>query len=633
MASQRVGEGSSDVAIGPIIRKVNHLRVDALSSWSWVLGALIPALVIGGFGFYGVAPYQVLQLTLYVIYGMLALSLTLVWGKAGIFSFGQAAFFGIGGYVYGVVAINLIDATGESFTALIGGALVAAIFSAILGYFMFYGGVSNVYVAIITLATTLVLFTVMSSTAGPRYAVGEARLGGYNGMIGIPALTVPWSNGVPLDPYGAYAVIVGITFFVLIGVAALLRSPFGRVLAAIRENEERTELLGYDVRRYKLIVFALGGGVAGLAGASFAAWGQFINPAVFGLAQAAIVIIWTLVGGHRSLAGAFVGVTVVEGLSTRLDSLVRGHTPLLLGILLVGVVLILPNGLVPSVVALFGRIRDRVQQRPTLGEDQELAAAVGPVPASTEQASTNGQGPVLETHEVAKAFGGLRAVNGVTLAFPSTGVHCLIGPNGAGKSTFFNLLVGRLAPGGGRIVLEGQDITRAHAHTRIQQGLGIKLQIPGVFDELSVRENVWLAAYAKAREQAAANARTESVLEWLGFTSRGEMPAEILAHGQRQWLEIGMVVGSAPRVVLLDEPTAGMSRDETMRTAGLVRKLSETASIVVVEHDMDFVRAVDAPVTVFHQGAIFAQGSIQELQANEKVLDIYLGKKTDVVRD
>jgi branched-chain amino acid transport system permease protein len=615
------------------IRRLDWMRMDVFSRWSWILGPLIPALAIGGFGFFGVRPFQVLQLTLYVVYGLLALSLTLVWGKAGIFSFGQAAFFGIGGYAYGVVAINLIDATGESLTALLAGTVVGAMFAAILGYFMFYGGVTNVYIAIITLATTLVLFTVMSSTAGPQYAVGDARLGGYNGMVGIPAITVPWSNGVPLDPYGAYAVVVGITFFVLIGVAALLRSPFGRVLAAIRDNEERTELLGYDVRRYKLIVFALGGGIAGLAGASFAAWGQFINPAVFGLTQAAMVIIWTLVGGHRSLAGAFVGVTVVEGLSTRLDSLVRGHTPLLLGILLVVVVLILPKGIVPSAAALFGRVRNRFGQGPAFEEDQELASAVGPVPGFVEQASTNGQAPVLETRGVAKAFGGLRAVNGVTLAFPSRGVHCLIGPNGAGKSTFFNLLVGRLAPGEGRILLEGQDITRTHAHRRIKQGLGIKLQIPGVFAELSVRENVWLAAYAKAGDQGAADARTESVLEWLGFKSRGEVQAEMLAHGQRQWLEIGMVVGSAPTVVLLDEPTAGMSRDETLRTAGLVRKLSETASIVVVEHDMDFVRAVDAPVTVFHQGDVFAQGSIEELQADENVLDIYLGKKTDAVRD
>jgi branched-chain amino acid transport system permease protein len=621
------------MAAAPSTLKLKFMRRGAISRWSWILGPLIPALIIGAFGFYGVRPFQVLQLTLYVIYGMLALSLTLVWGKAGIFSFGQAAFFGIGGYAYGVVAINLIDATGESLTALVAGAAVAAMFSAILGYFMFYGGVSNVYVAIISLATTLVLFTVMSSTAGPQYAVGEARLGGYNGMIGIPAITVPWSSGIPLDPYGAYAVIVGISFVVLVGVAALLRSPIGRVLAAIRENEERTELLGYDVRRYKLMVFALSGGIAGLAGACLAAWGQFINPAVFGLAQAAVVIIWTLVGGHRSLAGAFVGVTVVEGLSTRLDSLVRGHTPLLLGILLVLVVLILPSGLVPSAVALFRRIRDRYRQEPARHEDQGLAAAVGPVPALAEQAPTDGQEPALETREVAKAFGGLRAVRGVTLAFPSTGVHCLIGPNGAGKSTFFNLLVGRLAPSEGHIFLKGQDIARTHTHTRIQQGLGIKLQIPGVFAELSVRENVWLAANAKARDQRAADARTESVLEWLGLKSRGEVQAEVLAHGQRQWLEIGMVVVSTPTVVLLDEPTAGMSRDETMRTAGLVRKLGETASIIVVEHDMDFVRAVDAPVTVFHQGDIFAQGSIEELQADEKVLDIYLGKRSDAVHD
>jgi branched-chain amino acid transport system permease protein len=621
------------MATDVIIRKLTFARMGLLARLWWVLGPLITTLVIGLFGFYGVTRFQVLQLTLYVTYGLLALSLTLVWGKAGIFSFGQAAFFGIGGYVYGIVAINWIDSTGESFSALVAGSLIAAAFSAVMAYFMFYGGVSNVYVAIITLATTLVLFTVMSSTAGPQYAFGEARLGGYNGMIGVPALTAPGSNGVPFDPYGAYAIVVAIAAFVVIGTAALLRGSFGHVLAAIRENEERTELLGYDVRLYKFIVFAMGGAVAGLAGASFAAWAQFINPAVFGLVQAAIIIIWVLVGGHRSLAGAFVGVAVVEGLSTRLDSVVQGHTPLLLGAILMAVVLLLPSGLVPSALSLLRRMRGRFPETPTPQEGQDLWEPIGAVPEFARSTSRHDRRPVLEAHGVVKAFGGLLAVNDVTLFFPSTGLHCLVGPNGAGKSTFFNLLVGRFRPTRGRICLRGKDITKTHPHARIQNGVGIKLQIPGIFGELSVSENVWLAAYAKSKDRREAAARTAAVLEWLGLKRRADLEAGILSHGEQQWLEIGMVVASTPRVVLLDEPTAGMSREETMRTAALVRKLSETATVVVVEHDMDFVRAVAAPVTVFHQGQIFAQGSIEELQADEKVLDIYLGRRTHAVGD
>jgi branched-chain amino acid transport system permease protein len=170
------------------------------------------------------------------------------------------------------------------------------------------------------------------------------------------------------------------------------------------------------------------------------------------------------------------------------------------------------------------------------------------------------------------------------------------------------------------------DITRLRPDQRARLGMGIKLQVPSYYATLTAFENVWLAAYARLGDARAADAGATAVLAWLGLSPKAQLPAGSLSHGEHQWLEIGMVVAGEPVVVLLDEPTAGMSREETMRTVELIHALAVDATVVVVEHDMEFVRVLDVPVTMFHEGKVFARGSIAELRADERVLDIYLGR-------
>ena len=197
------------------------------------------------------SPFQVVRLTVFMIFCLLALSLDLIWGFGGILSFGQAAFFGVGGYAYGVVGIN----TGLSMLALAGAAVAAAVLAALLGYFTFYGRVSDMYFAVITLTVTLILHQVMGTTADPRYAIGAARLGGYNGMTNIPSLSLelPGRPVLVLAPVPLFYVVAALLLCILALCYGLVRSPFGRVLAAIREDEGRTEMLGYDVRWRKEI--------------------------------------------------------------------------------------------------------------------------------------------------------------------------------------------------------------------------------------------------------------------------------------------------------------------------------------------------------------------------------------------
>lgn len=571
--------------------------------------AVIAAVAVGASS----TAFLAQQWALWVIFGQLALSLTFVWGYGGIFSFGQGALFGVGAYAYGSSAINLAPITGETYSSLLVGALVAGLFALVLGYFIFYGNVGELYVGIITLAVTLVLLTFMSSTGSPNYHIGSALLGGYNGMSGIPALG---SFSSPLNAGFQLILVVLLAVIVVFCLDLLLRRPFGRSLVAVRDNELRSQLLGYDVRRVRLTAFVIGGVIAGLAGGEFAAWGQFANPSVFSLQQAALVIIWVLVGGRRSLLGAFIGAIVIQEIQTVMGGTGGNLTPIVLGAIMILVVLVAPEGIMSAIFAAARRLGLRLGRRPA-------TARSTPQDVSERRAPKAGE---LQAHEVTKSFGGVHAVTSVSADFKPHTVTSLLGPNGAGKSTFFGLLVGRHPVTSGRIALDGKDITRMPPHRRAQLGLGIKTQVPSVYNEMSIRENIWLAAYAKKRSIAEADAVTDAVLEDFAIAGRQEALVGDLAHGQRQWLEIAMVVAGHPEVVLLDEPTAGMTREETTRTVTLVRELAQGATVVVVEHDMDFVRQLDSDVVMLHQGEVFRRGSIEELRKDEQVLDIYLGR-------
>jgi len=234
--------------------------------------------------------------------------------------------------------------------------------------------------------------------------------------------------------------------------------------------------------------------------------------------------------------------------------------------------------------------------------------------------------PILETQNLEKRFGGVAAVDGVNFALRRGELRCLIGPNGAGKSTFFKMLTGQLRPTHGRILLEGDDIVGVEPYAIGRRGVGIKNQVPVVMNGLTVRENLWLAARAR-RKGAAITAAIDAIIERLDIGAiLGRFVGE-LAHGQRQWIEIAMVIVCEPNIVLLDEPAAGMSDEETARTAALVLVLSKSVTIVVVEHDMQFIRQIARTVTVFHQGRILVEDTFQNVVANPVVRDVYVGRR------
>ncbi len=289
--------------------------------------------------------FGLLQMTVFVSMAVLALSQGFIWGYGGIMSFGQSAFFGLGGYSYAVAALNFGDSTGAVVLAI----LVPMAFAALLGYFMSYGRISDAYVGVITLTVTIILFNLVNSTAGDAYRIGNAPLGGFNGIPSVPTFNMPGNPGEVLDPGQLWYVTMAALIIVYVMLRAILASRFGRVVVAIRENETRASLLGYDTRLYKLLVFAIGGGIAGLAGCLFTNWGAFISPTVFSLATSAQIIIYVLVGGLGTLLGPILGAVAIQYLISTIGTQQAFNANLVLGVILIVFVLLVPQGLVPAV--------------------------------------------------------------------------------------------------------------------------------------------------------------------------------------------------------------------------------------------------------------------------------------------
>lgn len=345
---QTPGEGSVDQGVFGIFDRFEGPHTIGSSNRFWLGFLLVVTLVF----LYPMTAneFGVLRTTTLFVWVFLSLSLTICWGYTGIFSFGQTAFFGLGGYTFGVVGINLLPVTGGTTLALLAAVVLPAVAAAAVGYFMFYGRVSGVYVAIITLAVTLILELLFSRTAGQEYAIGDAQLGGYNGMTGIPDLTLGAGPvAVELGPNGMFYTVVGLLLAMYLGLRYILNSNYGYLMVATRESENRTETLGYDTRLVKVQVFTVAGAVAGLGGALYASNGNFISPPIMGLSFAALPVIWITVGGRKTLIGAILGTLVIRSSSNRLASAGNEFAVILIGLLLLVAVLLLPRGAVPTI--------------------------------------------------------------------------------------------------------------------------------------------------------------------------------------------------------------------------------------------------------------------------------------------
>jgi ABC-type uncharacterized transport system ATPase subunit len=389
------------------------------------------------------------------------------------------------------------------------------------------------------------------------------------------------------------------------------------VLIGIRENEARVELLGYSAPLYKTAIFTISAAMAGLAGCLFANWAEIVTPGVFSLGQSAEVIIWTIVGGLGTLVGPIVGAIVLGFLKLLLGQQTLIDNSLVLGAILILVVLLLPSGLLPALA----RWRAR-RERASVSRRQATARGGGAAIAETARERN-----VLDTRDLSMRFGGVQAVNNVNFSLADRELRCLIGPNGAGKSTFFKCLTGqiRLDHSHGRVFIRGQDVTGWRAYEIVRLGVGIKTQVPSVMNGLTVEENLWLSA----RRVGAASRRRRPSPRCCSRCRSSRSPAASSASSRTASASSSRSASCSRRAVAA---AARRARRRHHRRRGRPARAHHPrgepkATVVVVDHDMQFVRMLGGRVTVMHQGAILREGPVDEVLADAKVREVYIGSR------
>ncbi len=649
-AKLEMGEGRSPGAsLAPAFRIDNRARLR-----KEIITLVCVYLVLAVVGFRADS-YVRLTNVQFLIPVTMAVGLSLMWGQCGILSFGQSLFYGLGGYAYGVVAINFSGADGTTNLALMAGILVPAVAALVVGWFVFYGRMSSVYVAIVMFVLTVAAYSFMAQTADAKWHIGKAFLGGTNGLgSSNGAVTPPPSLKLgsafsPMDltndSVGFFLLVLTLTFLAVAVARIVVLSRWGLILRVIRENPMRAEAMGYDPRFHKMIAFVLGGAMAGISGVMFVSWSNFITPDVFGVTAAILPVLWVTVGGVQSIVGSAIAAAALSWFALYLGT--QGNlSNLVVGGLLIMVAVIAPRGIGPLVGNTLARLRrvpdvsDPAEVDDGRGCDQGGSARH----ASVAQVSKPKHVPMsaacalsasaLRVQGVAKSWRGVRALNGVSFEVRDREIVCIIGPNGAGKSTLLKCITGDVTPDVGKVFYEGVDVSSVARFQRARLGVAIKYQNGGVCPALPVIENLALSTYSPARSRAAvkgiARAEAGTVLPdpiRRLVIDRRYSPLGDLAHGSQQLVDIGMALECLPRVLVLDEPVAGLSTAETADIAELVRNVVNCLgiSVLVIEHDMEFVKMLNARIVVLHQGAVLATGSYEEMMNNPEVKRVYLG--------
>ena len=579
-------------------------------------GIVLAALVLATAPLYAdYTPFYLGLLTEVLVFGLFALAYDVLLGHAGVLSLGHSAFIGVAAYVTGIL---LARARAPLEPSILAGALGGLVTSLLLGFVVLRK--RGVYLAMLTLALSQVFYYVV--------LMWTPMTGGTDGLGNLPILRLSEPLGWRLSkrPITRYYVIAAIIFIAMLVIRHILRSPLGRVMRAVKANETRAAACGYDTRRVRLAAFAISGFFSGLAGALLTVVLEFVPIENIHWQMSGTVLIMTLFGGTGTLLGPFVGAGVFIWMRDFLSKHLE-YWEVFVGSAFVLIVLFFPDGIVGSLARLAGRRRAAAvpAAEDTVPEPERLVRA--------RPHQGDGDAPLLESQALTKTFGGLTAVNGVDFQVRRGELRSVIGPNGAGKTTFFNLLTGVLPPTAGRIVFKGSDITRLPAHAVSRLGIARSYQITNIFGDLTVFENIRIAAQSRVTHYrfwgdpdrlAAVNERAEEILALLGLTAKRHVRGAELSHGEQRYLEIGIALATDPDFLLLDEPTAGMSPEETQRTAAFVRRLAGRVTIVVVEHDMEVVMGISDRITVLNYGQVLAEGTPAEIRENADVRRVYL---------
>lgn len=568
-----------------------------------------------------------------LILAFATIGLNVIFGYAGQHAFGFPVFFGVGAYASALLAI---DAGLPVALSIPVAAVVAGVVSAIIGFPSFR--LRGIYFGVATIAFAYVIYIIAQNwvdfTRGPM------------GIPLIPELRILPAGG-PIDMGRdaqvriAAVVLLGVVLWV---VARLMDSAIGRAWIAIRENENLAASLGISPLRYQMAAFVFGAAISGLGGGLYAHYVGFVSPVELGFHYVVVVFIMLIAGGVGTLAGPLVGA-VVFGVLPEILRVAEMARSLLLGVVLLLCIAVVPEGL----TGLWGRLKRmraastsktrptsapiRVEPEPGQSRVTEVALAPPPTPPGA-----------LEVRRVSKRFDGLDALSDVSFSVSAGEVVGLIGPNGAGKTTLFNIITGFSKPTSGTVHYRAEEISARAPHEIAGLGITRTYQITSVFPELTVSENVRTATHLRAcrspfaalvrtpkfvKSEASVRSAVDAYLDVVGLVAYAEMRASALSYGDQRRLEVAIALATGARLLLLDEPAAGLNAEETDELCELIGRLRRGGfTVVVIEHDMRMVMSVCDRIVVLNHGQVIFDSTPDEAATNQAVIDAYLGTAT-----
>lgn len=574
-----------------------------------------------------------------LIYGIFAMSLDLLLGFTGLFSLGHAAFLGVGAYTAGMLMVrwNVPSLWLGLGAAAVVGTLVAAIFGVLALR------VRGVYFLLVTFALGQ-----LGVAAGHNWEFLSPIGSGTQGIIGIGLPSISFSSAGILTPSQFYFVVAAATVLSLIAFRRFLATPLGYAAQGVREGELRMRAFGFNTWMVQYRIYIIGGMFAALAGVLLSYSDGIAVPDTFGVQVSTLVLLMVLIGGAGTLYGSLVGAVLLTFAEYYVSTAAPERWPLILGGLFVVTIMFARQGVVVKAAQLWsgGRVfrRTRGVVAPTFmdappaapSEDAGATAVVHTDAVDGVSWHRDTTAPAaLTVQAVSKTFGGITALDDVSVEVGTGERLAIIGTNGAGKSTLFKIIAGDLRPSSGQIALFGKDITKLPAHRRAKLGIGRSFQVTSLLGRATVWMNAWLAvqggqswdlqALRSADRHQDAATRVEALLkEWDLWDLRQVVAAE-LAYGEQRRLEVVAALASEPQLLLMDEPTAGQTIEESQALARHLRRLPRAVTIVVIAHDMDLVFSIADRIVVMHEGHIVADGTGEEIRDDRRVQESYMG--------
>lgn len=596
---------------------------------SWLAAFIIVLLILPVL----VAGRISLSIFLFIgLYSLIVIGLTLLAGHAGQVSLGQAAFYGIGAYIAAITSLQLGLSPWLGLPLAVAG---AACIAYLLGLPIFF--LRGHYLVLGTLGLNIVVDVVIRNVQG--------LTGGPTGLTGVPPLSI---GTFVIEGDRAYYYIIWTLVLVSLWAGRnLINSRVGRALAAVRSSETVAVSLGISPAQYKGKVLALSAALAGLAGALYVHYLEFVSPSPFAFNFSIDLLVMSVLGGIAYLPGAVLGAAILTVLREALRTVMprflgtgasAEYEIIIFGLLLAAVVILSPGGVWPWVARLL---------RPDAGRAGRTAVepahvSIGPgAPGTLPRGQAQETETLLKVDHLQKRFGGLLAVDDLSFSVRAGEIYAIIGPNGAGKTTAFNLISGLLRPTRGEVYLEGRKVSHLPAYRIAALGVARTFQTPKVFADLTVLENAMVGLHRRLRtgfvsailglgrrEDQTAAAEAAGYLVLAGLVDRAVEPAGALPFGALRLLEIARALATQPRLLLLDEPASGLSAAERRDLVRLIRRVRDAGvTVLLVEHDVSLVMGVADRVLVLNYGERIAEGPPAQVRADPRVIGAYLGEE------